>query len=115
MADRYGRPDDAPDPNDPLLLAARYNDAEMQDVDDFEAFHERHGLNHKTVIYVAEQRAMRYAILRTEGMAGLNKLRGTNMAQVFRPSEAQRALMDLVLPTYIDAIVIGWRAHELSD
>lgn len=123
MADRYGRPDDAPDPNDPLLLAARTNDAEIEEAmehaeDDpeaaFNAYFEKHGLTPNSVMWLAEQRAMRYALIRTGDKAKLDEMHKTNTAKVFKPTDEQRQLMEFVRPVYIDSIIIGWRAHELS-
>lgn len=114
MADKYGRPDNAPDKNDPLLLAARYNDAEAEE-GGFEATCEKFGLNPKTVMYLAEQRALRHAMVVTGQGGQLKEMHRTGRATPFRPSQAQQQIMDLVLPAYVDAIVIGWRARELTD
>lgn len=114
MADRYGRADDAPDPNDPFLQAARYNDAEVEEKD-WESFWTSRGVEPKTILYMAEQRAMKYAILVTEGKGALDKLSLTNQAKVFKPTEEQTVVMRLVMPTIMDGMAIGRRALELAD
>lgn len=114
MPDRFGRPDDAPDPNNPLLVAARYNDAEAEETRNMEETCERLGLNANDMMYVAEQRAVRYALIQTGDAEKLRAMQGTNMAQTFRPTVQQQAIIDFVLPTYLDAIAIGWRARGIE-
>lgn len=115
MSDRYGRADDAPDPNDPWLMAARYNDAEVTETEDFEKFWTDRGVEPKTIMYLAEQRAMRYALMRTGDTAVLDKTKQTNQAQAIRPTREQNAIMQFVMPTILDGMAMAWRAKELSE
>jgi hypothetical protein len=123
VSDQYGRPDHAPATDDPLLMAARYNDAEIEDgitsADErtrgFEEFCKKHGLVFTTVVYLAEQRALSYAMQVTGDGEKRAEMQRTAEAKTFMPTEEQRVVIALVTPTYIDAILIGWRAHELAD
>jgi hypothetical protein len=122
VSDQYGRPDTAPHKDDPLLLAARMNDADIEELREaedpraaFEAYCQRHGLVLSTVEYLAEQRAIRYALIRTGDEDVLKEMNKTNTATPFAPSPMQREIMQFVQPVYMDAIVIGWRARKLAD
>lgn len=119
MTDQYGRADDAPDPNDPLLLAARANDSEIEELGEgreaFEAYCKRHDLVLSTIEYLAEQRAMRYALTVTGDRDKLTEAHKTNAATAVLATPEQVAIMEFAKPIYIDSILIGWRARKLSE
>lgn len=104
------RPAGAPDPSDPLLMAARYNDAEAED-HGIQGAVEKHGLDFESLRYIAEQRALRIVLLQN---GEIERLRGTGYTRIELSAE-QRTLVDGLTPLYLDAIFIGWRAREFAN
>lgn len=109
MNDRVERPADAPDRDHPLLLAARYNDAEAED-HGLRRTVEKHGIDFETLQYVAEQRALRIVMLQN---GQLPEGQSTECRTIELSTE-QRGLLDALVPLYLDAILIGWRANEIA-
>lgn len=103
------RPENAPDKNHPLLMAARYNDAESEERQgNLHEWGERHGIDMDVVIYLAGQRALT-AVLR---------MRGEKAPELGGPvsfTAEEHAVIEALTPIYVDAILIGWRAHELTE
>lgn len=104
------RPENALDADHPLLVAARYNDAETEDTSLSEAL-ERHGLDLNEIEYAAEQRAVRIVLLQN---GRVDEARSTESIEVHL-NEQEQSLFHALVPLYIDAIFIGWRARSLSD
>ena len=109
MNNHVDRPDEAPDKDHPLLLAARYNDAEAED-HGVQGTVEKHGLDFDALNWVAEQRALRIVMLQNGELP-----ESDNQCYTIEVTDQQRALMDALVPLYLDAILIGWRAKEITD
>jgi hypothetical protein len=109
MSDRLDqRPEGAPGIDDPFLLALRYNDSDVEELG-LDAAIEKHGLDLKTLEYAAEQRALRF-VLTKEGRA--EELYHGNAVPL---SHSDEALIDALVPLYVDAILAGWRAKAIVD
>lgn len=105
------RPADAPSPDNPLLLAARYNDAEAEEFELADLFG-RHGLELSEVEYLAQQRALRVVLMQSGRM---EEFRHQTEATTVNLSDVERNLMEAMVPLYVDAIFIGWRAKAIED
>lgn len=103
------RPADAPATNHPLLEASRYNDAEAEDHGLREAI-EKHGLDFDAVEYTAKQRALRVVLIQGGRQDEITTTRPSHVTF----SDAEMRLMEGLIPLYIDAIFLGWRAKELE-
>lgn len=111
------RPSHFPDPDHPLLLAARYNDA----------FAEEHGLQgtvesvldvpFETVKHVAEQRAIRVVMIRNPArlVSFQEQMKRGAEAQALPFTEEETAEITTLTMVYLDAIALGWKAKELTD
>lgn len=106
MTDR--RPN-APDPSHPLLMAARYNDAECQD-HGLEGTITKHGLDLDDLIYVAEQRALRLVLIHSGRFNEINPTKATAIVL----NSAEQSEVERLIPLYLDAIFLGWRAKEMN-
>lgn len=109
MSNQVERPDDAPDKDHPLLVAARYNDAEAED-HGLREMVEKHGLDFHALEWTAEQRALRVVLLQNGQV-----MESGNECHTIELSDQQRALLDALVPLYLDAILIGWRAKTIDD
>lgn len=105
------RPENFPDPNHPLLMAARYNDAEAEDHPLHKVI-EKHGLDAAAYMHIAEQRAIR-AVMMMSGQDPTKMSRSEVTAIEF--SDEQKALLPSLTSVYMDGIFIGWRANQLSE
>lgn len=102
------RPENAPDRSDPFLMAVRYGDADVQELGLDEAI-AKVGLDRDVLEYVAEQRALRIVL----GQSG----RADEIVAGTAPelSDADHALIDGLVPMFIDALLAGWRAKAIVD
>lgn len=115
-----------PDPNSPLIRAARENDA-LADNRGLEATCAEIGMDLAVLQHIAEQRALRARLLET---GRINELRGPPSAMTLDGSTRQRLVdqdpwypklsaedhkaIALLTSVYSDAIAIGWRAHQIE-
>lgn len=107
------RPSGFPEPNHPLLLAARYNDAEAEE-HGFETVLQRIGLDFEALHHIAEQRALR-AVLATSGKMGmLRRVAAGEVIPVAEMNQRERETIAMYTGMYIDAIALGWRAQQLT-
>jgi hypothetical protein len=105
------RPTNAPSPENPLLLAARYNDAEAEEFELADLFG-RHGLELSEVEYLAQQRALRVVLIQS---GRIEEIQHQTEPTSVSLSDAERDLMEAMVPLYVDAIFIGWRAKAIED
>jgi hypothetical protein len=102
------RPPNSPDKDDPFLLAVRYNDADTEELGLAGAI-EKHGLSRSTLEHTAQQRALRLVLAqggRKDEIVG-------GAAVALSPTE--EALIDGLVPLYMDALLAGWRARGITD
>lgn len=110
-----------PDPNTPLIQAARWNDA-IAEEEGFEAACERLGIPVEQLMYIAEQRALRIRFIQTGRLQELGwSLDGrTRLAQVTDPpsvvslSTEDRKAIETLKAVYLDAVLIGWHGCEIA-
>lgn len=103
------RPAGAPDADHPLLMAARYSNAEAEDHDLATVF-EKRGLKFADVQYLAYQRAMRARLAMTGRIEEANSPQSGEVEL----DDADHAVIEMLVPTYLDGILIGWRGNELA-
>lgn len=99
-----------PDVNDPLMLAARYNDADAEDHGTIQAVIERLGMDFDEVVYVAEQRALRLVLLRRGRLDELSRTEFQRLPM----TEFERAEVEALTTLYLDGIALGWRAQMIE-
>lgn len=104
------RPDNAPPADHPLLLAGRYLDAEAEDHELQDVVAKR-GLSLEEIEYAAEQRAVRVVLMQNNRV---NEISPTEPTPVTL-NEKEKTLLDALVPVYVDAMLLGWRARELAE
>lgn len=95
-----------------LAEAARYNDAQSEELESLEAWAEVNNINLADLIYVAEQRAGRMAMI----MEGRDptKLPRTHFTAVMLSAQS-RALMPTLTMVAMDGISHGIRAGRMEN
>lgn len=91
--------------------AARYGDAETEEHGLEEAC-ARQGLDMAMLMHIAQQRALRVALMasgRPQPPAGLGEV------PVALSPDERRLIQTVLMPAYLDGIYIGWRARALHD
>lgn len=104
------RPSGAPPTDHPLLIAARYNDAEAEDHELREVV-EKHGLDYDYLEYTAKQRALRVVLAQSGRLGEISRTEPVSVGL----SDAERDTIDALIPLYIDAILLGWRASQVAS
>lgn len=104
------RPPNAPDPGHPLLVASRYLDAEAED-HDLQVVVEKHGCEFDALTYVAEQRALRIRLMETGRMGEINRVTPVRVSL----DDDDRKAITFYKAIYIDSLMIGWRACQLTE
>lgn len=105
------RPLNAPPIDHPLLVAARYNDAEVEE-HGLEALTKKCELPLDDLRYIAEQRALRMVLVQRGRQ---NEIARIKQATAVSLSIEEQATVEALTPLYLDAILLGWRARELHD
>lgn len=103
------RPEGAPPANHPLLEAARYVNAEAED-HDLNVVFEKRGLTLHDVEYLAYQRAIRARL----AMTGRGDEASPTKPESVDLTLDDHAAIQMLIPAYLDGILIGWRGNELS-
>lgn len=104
------RPEHAPDPDHPLLVAARYNDADAEEHGFYSAL-ERMGLVPDEVMYIAHQRALRTVLIESNRLGDIDQTKPTPIE--LSPEEEDRLVT--LTAAVLDGVVIGYRAKGLED
>lgn len=114
-----------PDPDSPLIRAARENDA-LADSGGIAEVMRATGLDLKTLQHIAEQRALRLRLIETGRINevqqqspvvidGSTRERLLNQDPYYpKLSDEDNRAIALMTSLYIDAIVIGWRGHQFE-
>lgn len=108
------RPSEFPEPDHPLLKAARYNDAQAEEVG-LPATVGALGMDLSVLTHVAEQRALRMVLIHAGRLEELHKLTASTNPTPVELTPTQRKLVDVMAVTYLDGIALGWKAHELTE
>lgn len=110
------RPSDFPDPDHPLLEAARYNDAAAEEHGLEDAITNL-GIDMDALRHTAYQRATRIVLMRNPArlvtLQEHMKAGGEAIALPFTPDEEAEIVM--LTSLYLDAIALGWKGKELAD
>ena len=99
--------------NHPLTEAARYNDAQAEEIG-IDRTIEGCGLTMDACIYVASQRALRAVMAMTRGEEYMRKYSTSPIQKLVPLSEEERYVVDDLTAVYLDGIMIGWKGHILS-
>lgn len=103
--------------NHPLAEAARYNDAQAEEMGVFETILNSN-LDPIVVMNVAQQRAMRFVIGLNYGQDGVDLIadvsRDRKVAKI-ELTENDMNMINEISIAFIDGIMIGWRAHTISS
>jgi hypothetical protein len=91
--------------------AAAANDA-IAEERGFEVVVDGGGTDAETLDRVAEQRALRVALIVTGNMATLKNLIRGNRLTPMKLTDEQKNIIELLKPAYVDAILIGIRAER---
>lgn len=109
------RPGTFPDPNNPLLVAARTNDGEIDSGGDLEGVARELGLDMPALMHVAEQRALRLVLIRSGRAAEIQKATSANSAVPIDLNEGEKRMIQFLSAAYVDGIALGWLANRLAD
>ena len=93
--------------------AARYGDAEAEEHGLPETCR-KHGIDVDVLAHVAEQRAMRVALM-ASGRLDPQAMDGRRPTAIALSPDERRLQMLVLMPAYMDGLYIGWRARELTD
>lgn len=108
------RPEDFPDTENPLIVAARYNDAESEEIG-LEALVAKLGFDDlQALMHVCEQRALRVILLRRGGEAELRRVHGPDYTRI-PLTDFEKHELAYLTTVYLDAICIGVRAAKLME
>lgn len=114
-----------PDPDSPLIRAARENDA-LADSGGLEEALRVIGLDLQTLRHVAEQRALRLRLIQTGRIDEVQQqspmiIDGSTRERLLtqdpyypRLSAEDNEAIAMLTSLYFDAIAIGWRAHQFE-
>ena len=97
--------------NEPLMVAARYNDAISEETS-LQGAVENAGLDFDKLHYVAEQRAIR-VLLMEQGLDPTLLSRSVPTPMMFTGEERKRLV--LYTAAYMDGLMIGWVGRGLQD
>jgi hypothetical protein len=97
--------------DDPLVEAARYNDAEAADRGFIDAIVAT-GINVDAFMHIVDQRALRIALLLSRGPTAVLGL-PRDRPVVVSPTPRERALVEQAKLALIDGIMIGWKGRAI--
>lgn len=100
--------------NHPLTEAARYNDAQAEEIGIMETV-KANGLDPIAVLHIAQQRALRLVVLNNYGIETLEELVRQNAKQELSFTERDRQMIDEISIAFMDGIMIGWRGHAIHN
>lgn len=100
--------------NHPLTEAARYNDAQAEEIGIMETVN-ANGLDPIAVVYIAQQRALRLVMLNNYGIEALEDLVRQNAKQELNLTERDRQMIEDIAIAFVDGIMIGWRGHAIHN
>lgn len=114
-----------PDPDSPLIRAARENDA-LVDSGGLEHALRVIGVNFQTLRHIAEQRALRLRLIQTGRISEVQQqspatIDGTTRQRLLNQdpyypklSAEDNEAITMLTSLYMDAIAIGWRGHQFE-
>jgi hypothetical protein len=97
--------------NHPLIEAARYNDAQAEELG-LEPMIKNSGVDYTTMLYLAQQRALRLTVLTNYGTAGLRRMIMTGSFDLTADDEE---LMMAFATACMDGIMIGWNGSSINS
>ena len=101
------------DESHPYMEAARYADAYAEDGGFEHAFNVA-GIDMEAVLYVAQQRALRLAIVLSRGEGALSDANAGGRGASFRLSPAEEGMMRAMYVAVMDGLFIGQYAARLA-
>lgn len=101
------------DINHPLIAASRYADAQAEELGLMGAI-ESNKIDAQTLLYAAQQRALRMVLLVSRGEQALVSLSQTEKTGIeLKPFE--QSMMEQFTITYLDGMFIGWKAAIIDE
>lgn len=102
-----------PEADQPLIEAARFNDAQAEEIG-LPGAAASIGIDLTTLVHVAEQRAMRMMLVKLGRLEDLAALTRTPEFKPLRFTPEQQEEIAYLTTLYMDGIALGWRAHDLA-
>lgn len=101
------------DTNHPLIAASRYADAQSEEFGLAGAI-AQNNIDMGTLVYAAQQRALRMTMLAARGPESLMSMSKTRKGEVYL-SETEQEMFDQFVISYLDGMFIGWKAANINN
>ena len=97
--------------NHPLVEAARYNDAQSEELG-LKTMLDSNGVDLHALMHIAKQRALRLVVLRNHGEQGMKTMIENGFYDI--SAEDERLLLAFTT-AFVDGIMIGWKAAAITN
>lgn len=108
------RPSGVPEADQPLVEAARYNDAQAEELG-VPGTAGLMGIDLHALTHVSEQRAIKAMLVKLNRLDELKALQRTPEFKPLRFTPEQQEEIGFMTALYMDGIALGWKGHELDS